>query len=122
MLHKGNCSLYLETEGTENQDILKQCCFLLIKHMAGKQRCYSKPRVSYNTYTLLLLYSHIVDKLLFFRSGTAVQINCRETEVFVKSGLGEHGRTNPAPCTCTEPTGPLLFSVMTHAQGEREVD
>lgn len=33
LLHKGNCRLYLTTEETENQGILKQCWILLIIHM-----------------------------------------------------------------------------------------
>lgn len=49
LLHKGNCRLYLTTEETENQDILKQCCILLIIHMVEKQWCDSIPWVSNDT-------------------------------------------------------------------------
>lgn len=57
---RGNDRLYFVIAQTENQDNLKQCCFLLLKHMARKQRCYSKPCISHYTYTVLLLYAGIV--------------------------------------------------------------
>lgn len=50
-----------QTENLKLGHLATVLCFFVVQtYGEGKKTCYSKPRISWNTYTVLLLYARIV--------------------------------------------------------------